>query len=285
MSGFSADWLGLREPADHRARAAGLAERLTRHLGHGRVPRVVDLGSGTGSNLRATAPHLGPRQSWRLVDDDPALLEAAARRLAEWADAARAEGETLWLDKGGAEILVSFDRRDLARGVDGDLLADCDLVTASALFDLTSAAWIGRLVEAVVARGAAFLGVLTYDGRDGFVPPHPLDDAVIAAFAAHMKRDKGFGTAAGPAAADVLAEGFGAAGYVVERGDSPWVLGPAQETLARELLAGMAAAVGETGRVPAAGLDDWLEFRRAACGRSGARIVVGHTDILAMSAG
>lgn len=282
MSGFSADWLALREAVDHRARAGELLERLARHLDRGETVRVVDLGSGTGSNLRATAPHLGARQVWRLVDDDPALLAAARVRLTEWADAAEAGPETLRLTKGGAEIDVGFHRCDLAGGLDGDLLADCDLVTASALFDLTSAAWIGRLVAAVVARGAAFLGVLSYDGRDGFEPPHRLDGAVVAAFAAHMRRDKGFGVAAGPEAADVLAHAFGAAGYAVTRGDSPWVLGHEAAGLARALLAGMAAAVGETARVPAAALDDWLTFRTAAIERPDGRVVVGHTDLLAL---
>ena len=36
--------------------------------------RIVDLGCGTGSNLRALAPLLGPRQHWRLVDYDADLL-------------------------------------------------------------------------------------------------------------------------------------------------------------------------------------------------------------------
>ena len=39
---------------------------------------VVDLGCGTGSNLRALAPPCPRRQSWRLVDRDPALLAPRA---------------------------------------------------------------------------------------------------------------------------------------------------------------------------------------------------------------
>ena len=42
------------------------------HFGGRRPIRVVDLGCGTGSNLRATAPLLGAEQHWTLVDYDPA---------------------------------------------------------------------------------------------------------------------------------------------------------------------------------------------------------------------
>ena len=81
MSGFSAQWLDLREPVDHRSRNVELGRRLARHFEGWRPITVVDLGCGTGSNLRATAPLLGPDQSWTLVDYDQALLDAAGERL------------------------------------------------------------------------------------------------------------------------------------------------------------------------------------------------------------
>jgi hypothetical protein len=56
MSGFSAQWLDLREPVDHRSRNVELGRRLARHFEGWRPITVVDLGCGTGSNLRATAP-------------------------------------------------------------------------------------------------------------------------------------------------------------------------------------------------------------------------------------
>ena len=58
MSAFPADWLDLREPVDHRSRNQALAQALARHFDGWRPLTVVDLGCGTGSNLRATAPLL-----------------------------------------------------------------------------------------------------------------------------------------------------------------------------------------------------------------------------------
>src|SRR5436190_1876555 len=125
MAGFSPDWLALREPADHRARNAGLAAQVTAFLA-GRDPvRIVDLGCGTGSNLRALAPHLGPRQHWTLVDVDAALLEAARGALDAWRTTAP-----------GIDLTIEFARADLNAELDRVLAPGADLVTAAALFDL-----------------------------------------------------------------------------------------------------------------------------------------------------
>ena len=76
MSGFSAAWLALREPADHAARDAGLAQAAAALL-IGKTPtRILDLGCGTGSNFRAFSPLVAAPQAWTLVDFDPRLLAA-----------------------------------------------------------------------------------------------------------------------------------------------------------------------------------------------------------------
>lgn len=281
MSGFSTEWLSLREPADRSARDPALLDALAGHLPDREV-RVADLGCGTGSNLRALAPHLGPAQDWRLVDHDPDLLAAARARLPAWAGAADTEGGTgggrLVLRAGGKRIRVSFHEADLARDPAAALGAAPDLVTAAALFDLASEAWIGRFAALVADRRALFYTALTYDGRERWDPPHPADGAMLRAFHAHQSRDKGFGPAAGPRAAAALRAAFEAAGYRVAAGDSSWRL-TAEGTLVRELASGAAAAVRETGLVPEAAVEDWLRARRA-----GASCTIGHTDLLAVPA-
>jgi SAM-dependent methyltransferase len=278
MSGFSAAWLDLREAADHRSRNKKLAHALARHFDGWRPLTVVDLGCGTGSNLRATAPLLGPEQHWTLVDIDSQLLDTAVARLTTWADGADRQGGKLVLFKGAKRITVEFRVADLARDLEAALGPSSNLVTAAALFDLASAEFIGRFATAIAARKSAFYTVLTYDGDQRWTPEHEADAALLEAFNAHQKRDKGFGPAAGPDAADALSEAFSALGYAIEEGDSAWRLGESDAILIADLAAGFADAAAETGLVDAPAVAAWRAVTRTAA-------VVGHTDTLALPGG
>lgn len=277
MTGFSADWLDLREAADHRARDATLAQRLASLYGERESVAVVDIGCGTGSNLRGLWRHLPRRQNWTLVDYDPALLAGARERLAAWADTAREDGETLVLGMDDAEIRVAFRQADLDRDLESALGETPDLVTAAAFFDLAGADFIERLAAAVVARGAAFYTVLTYDGIETWEPAHPADGAWTDAFLAHQREDKGLGLATGPGATRHLAAAFAARGWRTHVADSPWTLeAPADAALMRALAQGQAQAVRETGRLAAETVEACLAQRLAA-----RTATIGHKDLLA----
>lgn len=62
-------------------------------------------------------------------------------------------------------------------GLPARRLAGADLVTASALLDLLTAAQLERLVETCVGAGCPTLitGTVTVTGRARLVPPDPLD--------------------------------------------------------------------------------------------------------------
>jgi trans-aconitate methyltransferase len=74
VSGFSAEWLALREPADVAARSAAVTSFVTGALAHHSLLRIVDLGSGTGSNVRYLSRYLPQVQRWQLMDNDATLL-------------------------------------------------------------------------------------------------------------------------------------------------------------------------------------------------------------------
>ena len=275
MSGFSSAWLSLREAADHRSRNAALAEALAGHFNLRDSVTITDIGCGTGSNLRATAALLPARQSWTLVDYDPALLSTAKDELGNWADEARIEGEDLQLIKGLAKIQVSFRKADLAADLDAGLGAPSDLITAAAFFDLASKAFIREFAQAVAARRAVFYTVLTYNGRCSWQPRHPADNAVTAAFQRHQMTDKGFGISVGPTAPLYLSDQFKLADYSVQEADSPWILGPRDEMLLAEVQAGHLKAVSEVGAVEPSALDSWASRKLTGA-------VIGHTDTLAI---
>jgi SAM-dependent methyltransferase len=274
VSDFSPEWLDLRESADTRARNAGVASAVAARFALRDELSVLDLGAGTASNLRATAPLLPARQEWTLVDRDEALLNAARAKLIRWADRHESEGESLELEKGGRRISVTFKPADLASDTEALLDQGPQLVTASAFFDLTSEDYIRKLAKSVVARGAAFYATLTYNGLQKWKPHRPADNQVTAAFQRHQMRDKGFGPAAGPLAGAHLVDQFRINGYVVLEGESPWQLERSDRMLIDELIRGHAVAVTEAGGIDEKTVVAWVGVPRTAA-------FVGHTDVFA----
>ncbi len=260
MSGFSASWLDLRAPADARARSEHMLAAARTYCADLNDLAVTDLGAGVGATAMALADILPRPRRWRLVDLDAANLDEAARRLA-------AAGETV------ETAVVDLAATPACWG------RDCALVTASALFDLASDAWIDRFVDALARDRLALLAMLTYDGRQAFRPQCPDDAAMLAAFNRHQRLDKGLGgPAAGPDAAPRLIDRLESSGYAVVVAQSPWRLdGRRDADLTGETLRGWASAVTEAGLVEGAVARRWLEARLARTDE----MTVGHVDLFA----
>ena len=112
MSGFSPEWLSLREPADHRSRNGDvLGEVVIAFSGREHIT-IADLACGTGSNLRGLIQYLPKRQTWRLVDSDPYLLAAAHQTLIAFADEVLSSSP-LRFRKQSHVIDVNFEHLDL----------------------------------------------------------------------------------------------------------------------------------------------------------------------------
>ena len=277
MSGFSAEWLALREPVDHRSVNGTVREAVVAWIGARDHIDIVDLGCGSGSNLRGLAPILSASQRWRLVDWDRALLDHARAALAAWADESRNTADGLALRASGRRIEVWFDQADLAKDHARVLEKPCDLVTAAAFFDLVSTAWIAGFCDALAHRRLPLYAVLTYDGRESWTPADGGDAAMLAAFHAHQESDKGFGPAAGPRAIKTLRDALEAHGYVVVvSGESSWRMNRDDADMIAALAAGSARAAVESGKVSESDAAAWLAARRDAD-----TCRIGHVDLFA----
>ncbi len=266
MGTFSADWLALREPADHASINAQVRQHLRAHFAGRSSVQVVDLGCGTGSNLRSLASDLPPEQVWTLVDADAQVLQIAHAHSQEF-------------DTCAGRVLIETKLADLSQGDIADLICEADLVSASAFFDLVSPAIIERMAAQIAGAGCVFATTLTYDGIAAWLPQHSLDAALRDAFNVHQHSDKGFGAAAGPDATGALVAAFEHHGYQVVRGASPWVLTSRFAELRRQTDDGWAQAVAETGQISQDDLEEWLAFRNR---QNSAVTIVGHEDVLAL---
>ena len=249
MSGFSAEWLALREPVDTAARSHTLVQFIARS------GRILDLGGGTGANVRYLSGRLPSPQYWTIVDDDPVLLSQAP-------------------------ATATCVRADLNSVLDDhELFEGTSIVTASALLDLVSESWLTTLVARGRAAGAAMLFALSYDGRIELSPAESDDDEIRRLVNRHQKTDKGFGPALGPDAAACAAEILSAAGYHVRQEPSDWQLGPEQRQLQRELIAGWCNAAAELAPDRSAAIRAWQSRRIDHLNADRSRLVVGHVDV------
>jgi hypothetical protein len=272
MGAFSSDWLTLREASDAAARSSRLVSLLGEVLPHDLV-HALDLGTGTGANVRYLTDRLPVRQDWLQVDDDARLVEEASRME-------------------GSGVVRRVDLAAEINSMELGILDGRDLVTASALLDLVSEPWLRTLAAKCRRAGAAVLFALTYDGEIRCQPEEPEDQAIRDLVNRHQRNDKGFGPALGPTAADVAERCFADLGYHVERERSPWLLisdteprvtdvvgaGP---SLQRQLIEGWAEAASEVAPGQLTSIRRWRERRLAHVTAKRSRLTVGHVDIAA----
>ena len=288
MNDFSTQWLALREPYDQRARSAALERQLIEALAARReIPlTVIDLGGGTGANLRHLAPRLAGAQHWRIVENDATLLEAVPDAMAAWA---RRAGHGFREAAGGWQVdgmnfsaRISLDRCDLAQAVPELALHGAFMVTASALLDLVSSAWLDVLLRRCAAVRACVLFAMSYDGAIAWTPAHADDAIVRDAFNAHQRRDKGFGAALGPCATAMARRSLASLGYEVAVAASDWSIGGGDAEIVRALLSGWSDAAIEARPHARATIQRWREYRVEAIAGERAAVVVGHRDLLGL---
>ncbi len=291
--------------AARRGRTRGRARRIAAHASTDDAQRrrrrtrcartIVDLGAGSGANLRWLAPRLGGEQTWLLVDHDAALLAAAESALQDWArrigaaafaeSPARGPGRDGWLDD---IVVTGADFACRVRRARAELVADLErielperaLVTSSALLDLVSTEWLDALARRCVGASADVYFSLIYDGRTVCTPADDADAEVLELFNRHQRGDKGFGAALGPTAGLRAVDAFVARGYRVASRTSDWRIGPSAAPFQRELLAGWLGAALEIAPQRRAALDAWYRRRVAHVDAGASTLVVGHLDMI-----
>ena len=268
MSGFSIEWLNLREASDHKARDRHLLKTAANWLNDlkSKDKVIVDLGSGTGSTIRGLQRYtaLAPSIQWRLVDNDPDLLAEAVHRHSE-----EYSIESFLVDLSATQKLP---------------LESVSLITASALLDLVSSNFIRDLCQLIKEknerRPLGFYSALNYDGCIKWTPFHPLDAAILINFNTDQRRDKGFGPALGPDATDFLKTQFHSTKFQCLSAKSPWLLGSADYLLTESLINGISGVAIQTGGLTNSDIQDWKTFRIENV-RTGT-CYLGHTDIVVL---
>lgn len=262
MSSFSSEWLALREPIDHSARSEEVISALRHYFLKDWKLVITDIGSGTGSTIRALRPIMSQELTWHLIDYDNSLLAEAKKH---------ADGDH-----------VMFSKADLAKGLDKIFQPEPDLITTSAFLDLVSLDWLEDFVDQITRQKIPFYAAITYDGRAHCTPEQENDELVLEAFNTHQRTDKGFGSALGPSAADTAVRLFEQAGYTVCKADSDWKANSEHNEFQRQLLDGWRNAAIEVFPEKQELFDVWFSKRQNLIDKNQNRILVGHKDFLAV---
>jgi SAM-dependent methyltransferase len=188
-------YLAAKTSVDDRALNAGVWHRLRDHLPPATpaAPRqVLEVGGGIGTMLQRLVGRrlLGPAH-YRLLDADPAVIAAAAERLAAWAAAQgyaadptsrpTADGHRLTLRVAGAPLVVDLAALDLHDELAArDDAPAWDLLIAHAVLDLLDVPTVlPRLARSVRPGGLLYL-TINFDGATLFEPAiDPPLDALI----------------------------------------------------------------------------------------------------------
>lgn len=263
MSGFTAEWLALREPHDLAARNPAVLDAVTRSFRSATSLHVADLACGSGSTVRALHAHLPVQQHWDLVDNDSDLLALACNRNRD------------------KDITLRTVRLDLSRNFEEALGGTVNLITISALLDLVSRNWLGRFLREIGSRHLPVYAALTYDGRTDLSPADEFDAHIVSAVNAHQLTDKGFGPALGPSAASASIAGLESLGYFVVDGKSDWILGPEDCQFQNQMLEGWASAAREMGTLSDSEITDWASRRKAMISEDLSSMRIGHVDFFA----
>jgi hypothetical protein len=284
MTRFEPRWLELREPADARARAEGAIDTLLRARAAEGPLRILDLGAGTGANLRYLAPRLGGRQQWLLLDRDRRLLDAIPVAIEAWSVrmgySLRRRTDSMAVEGPGLHCGFQLLELDMVARPAELPIPGHQLITASALLDLVSEPWAEGLVRRCRAAQTGVLFALSYDGRMTFAPALRDDALVLGLVNRHQHTDKGFGPAMGPSASNRTRAILVGHGYAVERCASDWRIEADELGLQTALIEGLAAAATAMAPASEARLTAWCTRRLELVKLGRSRVTVGHQDLL-----
>jgi hypothetical protein len=282
VSSFSADWLALREPVDDVSRPASLAQKLVENLPQQDPLEILDVGTGTGSNVRYLMDRLPGSHRWLAVDNDETLLAQLPEQMKTWGAArdyevfASPNGISMRGPKGTR--LVETRRTNLFT-LDPALFAGRGLVTTSALLDLVSNDWLRIFVPRCREANAAVLFALSYDGRIRCEPMETEDYTIRDLVNRHQRSDKGFGPALGAEAVRVAEDYLQRLGYRVRRETSDWRISPSMVHLQKEVLAGWTEAALAVAPTQSEMIEGWRDRRLEHVDQGRSRLIVGHTDL------
>jgi SAM-dependent methyltransferase len=293
-----ARFLLAKRSVDDRSLNAGVLSWLRGEIGTG-ARRFVEIGGGVGTMVaRLYGQGIAVHGEYLLIDEDARILAEARRYLAGWADAhgvtARDSADGIVL----GDLAVTFLEAEIGAytaGLDGAWHAaglGADVLIGCAVLDVLD---VPRLLPGMLnllKPGGLYWFPITYDGEMAFLPEHPADAAIIAAYHADMDRRERHGGPGGErfAGRHLIGQLRSAGAAVRAAGSADWVVLPGPGGRYQESESDFVATILDTmesALVPADGapavdrhtIARWLSDRRAQLARGDLIYLAHNLDV------
>ena len=281
-------WLAHRFACDAQARHHEIEHKFLAFFEqHQTALKVVDVGSGTGANVRYYFDRIPHTQEWTLIGQSTQLLDEGVNSLSAFAQ----ENDYGWQHQSNNTfVLTDAEKTATIKLVSGSIehieqLADlpqADIVTANAVFDLLSFEQFDALVEKLAQHDVCLLATLNYY-ETSFLPFFKEDHRFLRWYHMHMKRPQPMGIAMGPDCSEEMLDLLAQHHMMIEQEGSQWHLKKCDSTMHRYLLHFIEHAIAELSLSPEEkqDFDAWINKKKDLCRQRELEIIVDHSDIFA----
>ena len=283
-----AQWLAHRFACDAEARHDEIEHKfLDFFRQHQTSLKIVDIGSGTGANVRYYFDKIPHAQEWTLIEQSTYLLEECRHSLSAFAQ----EHNYSWQAQGDAFLLTDTEEKTATiKLVPGRLehieqltdLPHTDVVTANAVFDLLSFEQFDALVSTLARHDVCLLATLNYY-ETSFLPFSDQDHRFTHWYHMHMKRPQPMGIAMGPDCSAEMLDLLAQHHMMIEQEGSQWHLKKCDLTMHRYILHFMKQAISELSlsQEEQRDFNAWLDRKKELCRQRELEIIIDHSDIFA----
>ena len=192
MHEFQNKWLNLRESIDRNSRNQKILYLINNFYKNNSHIKIIDLGSGTGSNYRFLKSRLSNNQYWSFVDISYQSTSFFKNNI-----------------KYSSKIKkTNFKIVDAINNLNKIKFNEYNLVTGSAFLDILPKKWFKKFHRLNADTEIVYFA-LNYDGNFKFFPKHKDDKKIVNIFNKDQKSDKGIGElAVGPNCTSIIKKVF-----------------------------------------------------------------------------
>jgi hypothetical protein len=264
----SSRYLLAKRTVDDRALHRGVFAELARLVPP--RPRVLEIGAGAGTMVaRGVEWGLFTEADYTLLDVDADCLATARSWLAGWAAATgrRCEETADGLRLGPGPVTVRLVEDELSAYLQRAPGPPADLLIANAFLDLVEVPVFLPTLLALVAEGGLFWFTINFDGETIFLPEHPFDGVLMAAYHRDMDERVRYGRPAGDSKTGRRLFGHlrAAGAEVLAAGSSDWVVFPPypadEATFLHHIVGTIDESLSVRPDVDGAALAAWVELR------------------------